>query len=97
VQPAVWDLIESANVPVLGICYGFQELTQVMGGKVDKAPHREFGHASVQRISNDGCPFPDLFEGLPETFQVRLSDEYLHTCGTCTNIVLCAGVDVSRR
>ncbi|MBK9189668.1 MAG: glutamine-hydrolyzing GMP synthase [Phycisphaerales bacterium] len=35
------------GVPVLGICYGMQLAAHLMGGKVDKAEHREFGRASL--------------------------------------------------
>ena len=36
-----------AGVPVLGICYGMQEMTRTLGGQVDPAPEREYGHAAV--------------------------------------------------
>ena len=35
------------GVPVLGICYGMQLAAHLMGGRVDKAEHREFGRASL--------------------------------------------------
>jgi GMP synthase (glutamine-hydrolysing) len=41
-----------AGVPVLGICYGMQLMTDALGGEVAPAPHREFGHATI-RIAND--------------------------------------------
>ncbi len=37
----------SSGVPVLGICYGMQEMTAALGGRVRPAPHREYGHALV--------------------------------------------------
>ena len=40
------DLLE-LGVPVLGICYGAQWMTQALGGVVSKAPHREFGRADL--------------------------------------------------
>lgn len=42
-SPAWFD----AGVPVLGICYGMQEMTRTLGGQVDPAPEREYGHATV--------------------------------------------------
>jgi GMP synthase (glutamine-hydrolysing) len=36
-----------AGVPVLGICYGMQLMTDMLGGEVAPAPHREYGHAMV--------------------------------------------------
>jgi GMP synthase (glutamine-hydrolysing) len=41
-----------AGVPVLGICYGMQLMTQALGGEVAPAPHREFGHATIRIASN---------------------------------------------
>lgn len=47
------------------------------GGRVDKAPHREYGHAQVQRVKEvTGVEFDgagDLFAGLGEDFQVWMS------------------------
>ena len=40
---AVFDV----QVPVLGICYGMQLMTDVLGGNVAPAPHREYGHARI--------------------------------------------------
>ncbi|MBI4887183.1 MAG: glutamine-hydrolyzing GMP synthase [Acidobacteria bacterium] len=34
--------------PVLGICYGMQLMTDVLGGDVRRSGHREFGHAQVR-------------------------------------------------
>lgn len=36
------------GVPVLGICYGMQTMTEQMGGKVESSDHREFGYAQVR-------------------------------------------------
>ncbi|MDP6179651.1 MAG: glutamine-hydrolyzing GMP synthase, partial [Desulfatiglandales bacterium] len=46
------------GVPVLGICYGMQYLTHILGGRVSKASGREYGSATM-RIEDDG----DLFYG----------------------------------
>ena len=35
------------GTPVLGICYGMQVMTDVLGGDVHRSGHREFGHAKV--------------------------------------------------
>ena len=43
-EAAVFDL----SVPVLGICYGMQLMTDALGGEVAPAPHREFGLATIQ-------------------------------------------------
>ena len=46
------------TVPVLGICYGMQYLTHIMGGAVSKAVDREYGNAVIS-IEDDN----DLFHG----------------------------------
>src|SRR5512136_1028512 len=53
---AVFEL----GVPVLGICYGLQLMAHELGGRVDKAAHREYGPASIE--TRGGAR---LFEGLP--------------------------------
>ena len=39
--------IFALGTPVLGICYGMQLMTDVLGGEVRRSGHREFGHAIV--------------------------------------------------
>jgi GMP synthase (glutamine-hydrolysing) len=58
----------SAGVPVLGICYGMQLMTDVLGGQVAAAPHREFGLATI-RIE-PGAP---LFASNPAELRVWAS------------------------
>src|SRR5262245_46704439 len=43
-DPAVYE----AGVPVLGICYGMQLMTDALGGEVAPAPQREYGHAVIR-------------------------------------------------
>ena len=40
--------VVDVGVPVLGICYGMQLMTDMLGGNVRRSGHREFGHAHVQ-------------------------------------------------
>ncbi|MEW5848084.1 MAG: glutamine-hydrolyzing GMP synthase [Myxococcota bacterium] len=42
-DPQILDL----GIPVLGICYGAQWMSQVLGGQVHHAPSREFGRAEI--------------------------------------------------
>lgn len=58
------------EVPILGICYGMQYLTHVLGGVVSHAPDREYGSAMV-RVEDDR----DLFHGFSshETEMVWMS------------------------
>jgi GMP synthase (glutamine-hydrolysing) len=41
------------GAPVLGICYGLQLLSKAFGGKVEKAPKREFGKAHLYIETKD--------------------------------------------
>lgn len=41
-------------LPILGICYGMQVITQVLGGEVQRGTAGEYGHSVV--ISNDKTP-----------------------------------------
>ncbi len=43
IDPKVLDL----GVPVLGICYGLQLIAHLLGGRVEAARAREYGHARV--------------------------------------------------
>src|SRR5437773_1840792 len=49
-DPRIFDL----HVPVLGICYGMQLMSHVLGGEVKPAGRREYGHASFD--GHDGSP-----------------------------------------
>jgi GMP synthase (glutamine-hydrolysing) len=60
--------------PVLGICYGMQLMTDVLGGEVRRSGHREFGHAIVRVASNGGStPPPRLFSDVPGELRVWAS------------------------
>ena len=43
--------ILSLKIPVLGICFGHQILSKELGGRVKKSKHREFGLATIKKIS----------------------------------------------
>jgi GMP synthase (glutamine-hydrolysing) len=58
----------AANVPVFGICYGFQAMTQALGGEVAHTGGSEFGR-TVLSVSEPGV----LLRGLPAAQQVWMS------------------------
>ncbi len=51
----VWDL----GLPILGICYGMQLITQHFGGEVVAANHHEYGKAKL-KIENDSSIFKGI-------------------------------------
>ena len=62
----------AAGAPVLGICYGMQLMTDMLGGEVRRSGQREFGHALV-RVSTNGTPGPRLFARVPGELRVWAS------------------------
>mgnify|MGYP001826077108 FL=1 len=60
----VWDL----GLPILGICYGMQLITQHFGGSVIPADHHEYGKAKL-KIENDS----NIFKGISDDSIVWMS------------------------
>jgi GMP synthase (glutamine-hydrolysing) len=60
--------VVAAGVPVLGICYGMQLMTDILGGRVEPAPHREFGLATIAIQ-----PQAPLFKSIPNELRVWAS------------------------
>ncbi len=56
IDPAIFEL----GVPVLGICYGMQFMSAVLGGRVERAEKREYGFANLSIPKPEG-----LFKGVP--------------------------------
>ena len=63
---AVLDL----GIPVLGICYGMQLMTDMLGGTLGRSAHREFGHAMVRRVP---AVASRLLNGIPDELKVWAS------------------------
>lgn len=59
--PKLNPALLSLGVPVLGICYGMQALTHLLGGKVHPSKNREYGHAELLLERSAG----DLFRKVP--------------------------------
>ncbi len=60
--------IFNMGIPILGICYGLQVIGHMLGGEVDRAARREFGHA---RFTIDDRS--DLFLNLDTELDVWMS------------------------
>ncbi|HXF94093.1 MAG TPA: glutamine-hydrolyzing GMP synthase [Nitrospiraceae bacterium] len=59
--PLISERLLDLGIPVLGICYGMQLVTHLLGGEVAKAIRREYGRAEL--IIDDRT---DLFNGVGE-------------------------------
>ena len=57
------DVLRHAEVPVLGVCLGHQDLAYVYGGTIEHAP--EVMHGRLSRIHHDDST---LFAGIPQDF-----------------------------
>ena len=57
------------RLPVLGICYGAQFISHILGGKVEKADSREYGRANLQTVDTTN----PLFKGFEQNSQVWMS------------------------
>ncbi|PWN25484.1 GMP synthase [Jaminaea rosea] len=60
VDPDVFKL----DVPILGICYGLQEIAWNHGGKVDPHDRREYGQSTVQVVKTGDKRMDALFANL---------------------------------
>ncbi|MCH9266306.1 glutamine-hydrolyzing GMP synthase [Pediococcus acidilactici] len=65
VDPEIYQL----GIPILGICYGMQLMAYNLGGQVESADNREYGHADIN-VTDDQAA---LFKGLPATQTVWMS------------------------
>ena len=57
------------RLPVLGICYGAQFISHILGGKVEKADSREYGRAHLKTVNVEN----PLFKGFEQNSQVWMS------------------------
>jgi GMP synthase (glutamine-hydrolysing) len=95
-DPAIFD----AGVPVLGICYGMQLMTDALGGDVAPAPQREFGLATISITQTQ-----PMFTSLPAQLRVWASHgdfvarapEGFTVTATSANAPVAAMADPDRR
>jgi GMP synthase (glutamine-hydrolysing) len=61
--PKPHERVFQSGVPVLGICYGLQVMTELFQGKVERLEKQEYGRSALQFL--EASP---LFEGVPDGF-----------------------------
>ena len=66
--PGIDRGIFGLGIPVLGVCYGMQLMSQELGGKVQPGEKREYGKTEMTVE-----PGNELFKGLPDRFVVWMS------------------------
>ena len=64
IDEAIFEL----GLPILGICYGMQLMSHTLGGKVEKAAHREYGKAEINVLEENA-----LFADTPKEQVVWMS------------------------
>jgi len=64
-SPRAPEYVFNASVPVLGICYGMQTMSQQLGGSVEVSNEREFGYAQVE-IINESALLKNIEDSIAE-------------------------------
>lgn len=72
------------GIPVLGLCYGAQLMMHILGGKVEKAPIREYGKTELTVDTNS-----KLFTGIEEQTVCWMS-HFDYISKTAPNFNICA-------
>lgn len=63
------DFYVRVNAPILGICYGMQLVAADLGGTIEPAHRREYGHAKLKVLSGE----TRIFDELPFELDVWMS------------------------
>lgn len=94
--PPVTAEIFDLGVPILGICYGMQLLSQHFGGRVVAAGKREYGHAQLISVNHPGELFDGFFtEGTSSVWMshgdhVEIVPEGFEVVASSSNAPVCA-------
>ena len=74
-SPTIGKELFEMGIPVLGICYGAQLMSHVLGGKVSRAAEREYGKTEVFVNTSS-----KLFQGVSESTICWMShNDYIET------------------
>ncbi len=98
IDPGVFEL----GVPVLGVCYGLQLMSKLLGGSIDRTAHREYGHAQLEVVEPVGL-FRDLRAGehldvwMSHGDKVTAPPRGFKTIARTPNSPFCAVADVEKR
>lgn len=95
-DPGIFDL----GIPVLGICYGMQLMSQMLGGTVKKAQKREYGPVTVifpERIGIMSGVSDDSPCWMSHTYMVDQCPKGFHPIAHSANCPVCAMADPSRQ
>lgn len=108
VPPRAPQSVFTLGVPVLGICYGMQTMTQQLGGRVAASTEREFGYAEVtvrgasrllddigDRRDSNGCAVLDVW--MSHGDRVDSLPEGFDVTATTGSIPFAAMTDEKRR
>ncbi|KAJ2786831.1 GMP synthase (glutamine-hydrolyzing) [Coemansia interrupta] len=90
VDPEVFNL----GVPILGICYGLQEIARNLGGETSLAVKREYGHAELHLDPQADHHSYKLFQDVPSPTNVWMSHGD-HLESPPTDFVIIGSTDTS--
>ncbi len=98
--PRVDAGIFELGIPILGICYGCQLMAYTLGGEVDRAESREYGHTEISYDTSH-----PLFDGLEQkhiawmshTYQVQKLPEGFQSIANTDSCPIAAMADDSRK
>ncbi len=88
------------GIPVLGICYGMQLMSVMLGGNVSRADNREYGKVDIN-IDNSNILFSDIDKEtscwMSHTFHVSELPENFYSIATSLNCPISAMADDTRK
>ena len=68
-SPSVSGKLFEIGIPILGLCYGMQLMTKLLGGAVGSGCKREYGRTGISIVDPDA----PIFSGITPSFEVWMS------------------------